>query len=515
MKVLKLARDRDLIDPNFGGYKLSLDPVASSKVALGLSRVRRVQIFLMKLFSGSGRGPKHQQPDPGQYSFLHTKLFGEHNHLVGDPWGEAVYWVGEGGAVLRGGGGEVWQLPVGDGELGEEGVYNPGLVFIGAREAALSDGRGMLYVVDTGARGEEGGERWQSVFQGDVCGRARPFVVVGGGEGGEGGEREVVLQYVEQRERVEGRLPAKEGKSEFLNCLEWVSLGSGEGGLRMERVRRVATQGGINCVGIVRGEGGEARLVLSVEKKAAIVFDSMNPAIAEEEEEAEVPAAAGAEVPVFYWSQLGGEDLEVWLYVGELVRSQVKVILEGRSLVAQVRGVEVLRGELCGEAEQDTWSWSLEGGKLSILLCKGSPGPWPSLWGGVGGSRGEQVTEGSEDNHLAHLTTDSPLVGALPSQEPGQGFNSEELEACDSCETEDRVLWLGGGEEGVASLEGRQHLLTLPSLGSSLPQLCSRHDVDGLVWRLQGGGAEHVATFPALGYVQVSSQGFSCLLKIS
>ena len=39
MKVLKLARDRDLIDPNFGGYKLSLDPVASSKVALGLCSV--------------------------------------------------------------------------------------------------------------------------------------------------------------------------------------------------------------------------------------------------------------------------------------------------------------------------------------------------------------------------------------------------------------------------------------------------------------------------------------------
>merc|ERR1712192_301029 len=127
------------------------------------------------------------------------------------------------------------------------------------------------------------------------------------------------------------------------------------------------------------------------------------------------------------------------------------------------------------------------------------------MGGGACGSKGEQVTELNEDTVLANLTSDSPLVNNEETRQPA--FNSEQLEACDDCDTEDRLQWFGGGEDSVASLEGRQHLLTLPSDASSAPQLCTRHDVDGLVWRLAGGEtAEHAATFPALGYVQASKQ---------
>ena len=36
-------------------------------------------------------------------SFLHAKLYGEHNHLVGDPWSrtDAVYWISGTGHVYR------------------------------------------------------------------------------------------------------------------------------------------------------------------------------------------------------------------------------------------------------------------------------------------------------------------------------------------------------------------------------------------------------------------------------
>jgi hypothetical protein len=485
MRVEKMKKDRELIDPNFGGYKLSLEAVAKSTEALGPEQ-----------------RPAHRQPGPAQYGFLHAKLFGEHNHLVSDPWGEAVHWVAAGGEVCRGGQGgvaEVWRLP--EGEAGGEGRYNARLLFLGETVAAVSDGLGMLYLLDTGPRGQAA---WSLLFQGDVCGRGRAFQVAGGMVLPAGG-LEVVLHYVEQRDKVEGAgLPGGGEGSDFLNCFDWISLVPGPGGLMMERVRRVATLGGVNCVAVVEGEGGEPRLVLSAEKAATIVFDSMNPI---EEVEEVVPvnsreeAAEGA--PVFYWSQLGGEDLEVWVYAGEVVRSLVKVTVEGRLLVVEVRGAELVRGQLAAAVEQDSWTWSLEGGKLSVLLCKAAPGPWPGLWGAAGGSLGEQVTEQREDKLLAHLTTDSPMVDALPEQ---PGFNTEELEACDACDTQDRLVWLGGGEPAVASLEGRQHLLTLPSVGGAAPQLCTRHDVDGLVWRLGGARAEHVATFPALGYVQASKQ---------
>ena len=412
-----------------------------------------------------------------------------------DPWqAAAAYWVGGAGGlqgVVEGKVGEVWQVPVSP--TGEEGRYPTSLTFLSPTMAAVGDGGGLLYLLDTGAR--EHGAAWNLLFSGDVCGARRPFVVAGGRAEGEAVE--VVVQYVERRESVEGvRLP--QGEGDFLNCLDWISLAKEGQGVTMERVRRVVTRGGVNYVGVLEGEGGEGRLVVSAEKAAVVVFDSMDPVMEEEEEEV---LKREGDAPVFYWSQVGGEDLELWVYVGEVVRSAVKVVVEGRSVAVEVRGVEVVAGTLAGEVEQGTCTWSLEGGRVQVMLTKASAGPWPALWGRAGGSRGEQVEELGEDTVLPHLTTDRPIA-AQPELQPG--LNSEELEECDTCDTEDRLVWGGGGGVEVASLEGRQHLLTLPSAGGAAPQLCTRHDVDGLVWRLEGEGAVHVATFPALGYVQAS-----------
>ena len=48
MKIHKLEKDRSLIDPNFGGYKLSLDGVVSNTVALE-----------------EEQGPSHRHPGEG------------------------------------------------------------------------------------------------------------------------------------------------------------------------------------------------------------------------------------------------------------------------------------------------------------------------------------------------------------------------------------------------------------------------------------------------------------------
>ena len=484
MGVQKLKVNRDLIDPNFGGYKLSLAGVTKHRLPL----------------EGSLK-PDVKQPGPSMYSFLDTKLCGEHNHLTADPWSKAVYWVGEGAVHCYHGGevNEVWELPTSD-EVDNE--YNAKLTFLGESEVAVSDGRGMVYVLNTGKR-DIGSQNWKSIFSGDVCGRQRPFIVAGGTVR-VGGGVELVVQYVERKEKVEG-VGLPKGEGEFLNCLDWLSLSKEGQGLQLERVRRVCSRGGVNYTSVVEGQGDEPRLILSCEKLASLVFDSMNPI---EEAAMEEESSTGGEEKstgsAFYWCQLGGEDLEIWLYVGEVVKSAVKVSVEGRRLVVEVRGVELLQGSFAGEVEEDSWTWSLQGGKLALLLTKATPGPWPAIWGTAGGSKGEQVTELREDTLLANLTTESPLVNT--EFQTNSNFNSEQLEACDECESEDRLHWFGGEEDGVANLEGRQHLLTLPSEDSPVLQLCTRHDVDGLVWRLGGETAEHVATFPALGYVHASKQ---------
>ena len=53
-------------------------------------------------------------------------------------------------------------------------------------------------------------------------------------------------------------------------------------------------------------------------------------------------------------------------------------------------------------------------------------------------------------------------------------------------------------------MAGHQHLATVMEAECAAPSLVTRHDVDGLVWRLGPDTVTHVATFPALGYVQAS-----------
>ena len=490
MKVVPMKRDSDLCDPNFSGYKLSLEGVAIQSSELG-----------------AGEGPSHVQPGSSQYSFLHSKLYGEHNHLVADPWGrgDAVYYIGRGGGVIRLEGGQLRELWKGVGSSRKvEGGYNRRLLFVGEREAVVSDGEGQLFIVDTGRRGEGEGT-WKTVFCDAVCGRDRPFVVVGGEVGRGSTEMEVVVQYVEERGKVEGVGIPMDGNSGFLNVLEWISFSVSSGGtthtLAMDRVRRVVTQGGINFVGLVEG-----KLVLSTEKQATVVFDSMTPM--EEVTEQEIQTAAnkgpeaGEEKPEFYWRQ-SSEDVEIWCYGGEgVTRSMVKVGLEGRRVEVVVGGVVLIEGHLWSDVEGDSWTWTLEGGKLGVILCKRVEGQWAAIWGAEGGTRGEEVTDLSEDTFMAHLTTDNPIVGMEEGQ--GNSFNNEQLEDCDNCENMDMLVWLGGEERMVANLSGHQHLFTVMVVDRAHPAICTRHDVDGAVWKVGGDAVEHVATFPALGYVQAS-----------
>lgn len=64
-KLFELRPDRSLLNPDFNGYKLSLDKIPALKKEFDTS-VDRVL------------------PNNEQYSLLHAKLFGLHNHLYTD-----------------------------------------------------------------------------------------------------------------------------------------------------------------------------------------------------------------------------------------------------------------------------------------------------------------------------------------------------------------------------------------------------------------------------------------------
>lgn len=66
-KLFELRPQKDLLDPTFEGYKLSLDPLPVYKHDLPV-------------------GIEHLRPNDQQFSFQHVKTFGLHNHLIDDPW---------------------------------------------------------------------------------------------------------------------------------------------------------------------------------------------------------------------------------------------------------------------------------------------------------------------------------------------------------------------------------------------------------------------------------------------
>jgi len=470
------------MDPNFTGYKLSLDNLGVSKDSLS-------------------NGPVHTLPSADMFSFLHVKLFGEHNHVILDSFNEnMVYFISGSGTVYsvtsNQSPAEVWTLPV----SGLERSYNPAIVFPSADLAVLSDGTGTLFILQTGNR--KGENMWKSVFEDAVCGKNRPFEVRYAVLSG-GGELEIVLQYVEDRDKMDcaDQLPSQlSGESTFFNVLEWMSFAKMDKGWMMERVRRVISHGGFNYVSIT-GDN----LAVSAEKKTVLCFDSLHPAETlnlERETEAMQEEAAQ-----FYWRQTP-EDLEMWFYIlPDLKKAQVNVEVAEKGVEVRLAGATLIKGNLVGKVEVDSWTWTLENGKLGIMMSKQAPGPWPSMWGAEGGPKGIQILEDSEDLVLPHLTTDNPInSGCEASGDPA--FNAQELESVDDCMDENSTLvWQSGaGVQHHASLAGQQHLLVVQQVDNNPPALCIRHDVDGFVWKVEDCNLVNVANFPALGYVQAGKQ---------
>ncbi|XP_050099404.1 nudC domain-containing protein 1 [Anopheles aquasalis] len=149
MRYTELRPDPQLLKPNYGGFKLSLDtiPVLRSELP-ATQRAHRVR-------------PNPQR----QYSYLHARLFGLQNHLVADPWTPGcLYYIDVSGTVQR----VQYQPSIGrlsaccpvyrmvlppQSTTTDSDPYNCSLVFASDRLCLLADGHGKVSVLQTGNRG--------------------------------------------------------------------------------------------------------------------------------------------------------------------------------------------------------------------------------------------------------------------------------------------------------------------------------------------------------------------------
>ncbi|KAL5108896.1 NudC domain-containing protein 1 [Taenia crassiceps] len=161
------------------------------------------------------------------------------------------------------------------------------------------------------------------------------------------------------------------------------------------------------------------------------------------------------------------------------------------------------------------WTYDRETNSIDVTIVKAEAGTWPRLFADLDEERrlGVRYDEGS----LPAAITDAP--GEMMQS----CFNVEQLEDVDMVHEEDEddgVMQRIDGESLKvvirAEMVGHQMLYIAPtrvgSDGLSSPSrlLCTRYDVDGLLWALQPHDTKHpwahVATLQAFGYVLASKQ---------
>ncbi|KAK7866402.1 hypothetical protein R5R35_009825 [Gryllus longicercus] len=502
-KMIELRPNRELLDVNFGSYKLSLDSIPSYQHDFEC-------------------GVDHVLPSDDQYSFLHLKVFSLHNHLHGDPWSqEDVYFIDKRWRVQRNyvnprtgrleGVRQVWEIPASYPR--HPGHYNPSLSFPDSETALLADGTGVIHVIVTGFRTEH--QDWEVAFSGEVLGCSQPFVIADSrsvnNESSKRLELHCLLMWVEKVPESANETDQSRS-SNFQSILAWVVLSEVEGGKwSVLRSCRLAGPGEFHYVAL---EADCSSLYVASEEVIKFTEDSER-SINPPKDIAEVEKGKSNGKKHYMWLQ-GLEDIEISFNVGVGIdKNEVVVDVKDKSLSVSCQGQTLLQGGLWGFTEPSLSCWSLENNRLQITLSKAESGlMWQSLV--PGDCRGEEVVDPAlvDEIHekLAHLCSDKEVTDTTHTPT----FNSEQLEECDTGQTNSVLMRLDPISHEVshqASLGGHQALFLTCMNGSESPALCLRHDVDGCVWQPQPQNLDtsewpivHVGTFHAFGYVQASKQ---------
>ena len=528
VEKMELKPDRALLDPNFDGYKLSLES--------------------MPLYTATppGLSIKGRMPAEDQYSFLHAKLFGQSNNfLCTDPFGDGrgVYVLDpqEGKiqkVIYSAGAGtppqlvEVWSVPAGL-KPTRPGDYNPSLRFASESLAVFANGSGMIFILDTGDRGSS--SVWRSVFHEEICGADRPFAVVSAVF--DETALNCLLLYVEAKERVEGFDHEKHLDSavNFVNVVEWMTFATESSGPNsscwgLDRVRRFVFPGGIDYAQLT---STASHFVSCTTKPFFLVFDTMGGNLEDDElsGKAESKTNAAAIRPTFYYLQ-SVDDITLWVILPvEAHKRDIKVSLKPRELNVSYKGSAIISGRLWDILDSEDFVWTLDKGKLEINVTKCNSGLIWQRFLAHGADGDAVVTDGEEVNRpemVEEIEKEFELKDAAQAQckdgedDPLPVYNSQELEACDALPEDSFAAHVFDGAAGKtvqkADLSGHQWLFNLNAAGGGAQSsVCLRHDVDGLVWEVPapnaGGGTaatvpplNHTGTFSALGYVQASKE---------
>lgn len=349
---VELKPNRSLLDSNFDGYKLSLRDISTKK------RFFEVQVDRVLLSSN-------------QYSILHAKLYGLHNHLIGDEFDEngSVYFVDQDWNInkvyvdslcdelcdpIK-----VWQIPkIRDRASGD---YNVSMSIISSDRFVIGDGTGFLYILQTGCRDND--DTFSLSFSDEVAGPSEGFVIVDA----------VERQKTEQELHVLLLSIKQENPNErYLSLLHWVTLTLKNGAWTQAALKQIQTKGAIQYAAIERD--CEAVYIVS-DCECKIILNSDYPVLYDSIQDANMEIKHQYE-----WSQ-SVDNIYINIELPEnACKNLVHVVSDSLNICIKYDEKNLITGCLYQRINSEETTWDVKQNELEVSLKKMDTGiSWSEL----------------------------------------------------------------------------------------------------------------------------------------
>lgn len=403
MHIIELRADPKLLKNNFDGYKLNLDPIP---------------ILKHELTESSKPEIKRPNISDSQYSFLHQELFMFHNHLAVDPWlSRTAYFIDDAWKVQR------VQYDVDTGKLKPPSSvfkiakksrnpndYNCDLKFVSEKFALLSDGKGNLFLFDTGDRLKN--TEWKMLFTCQALDQEDQGFLI----------EDVKLQIESEVKNIHCILRwIQQSENEFETVLNWIVLKQGPEGWKKHSTRTLKGKGSCYYASLDPKCQG---IVLSGKNTFKFIQDSINP-IKEPEQEKQEEKNPQSEPSVenFSWTQ---NDEDITVNFKEIQGAETEdfhVKCESKRMEVSYKTEVLVSSDLFGEIDVDLTTWSLQNNFLQVTLIKKDPSLiWPLLIPGG-------PFENHDNKQSQHLLNSEPVTHL-----------GDQTDECDVAEGEDEYF---------------------------------------------------------------------------
>lgn len=341
--LIHLRPNRNLIDPKFDGYKLSLDPVPVLKTPLTAP-------------------PRRCHTSEDQYSFLHAKLFSLHNLLVKDPWNQySFFYIDDKWTIqnvkydtnsgqiqpIR----AVFKLSKPNTSTGD---YNPSFNFISEKYCIFSDGCGMLRIIDTGDRYRV--DEWKGIYADHVMGNDVCFIVQDSRLEFKDGHPEVHCLLLSVRT---DSLAKDQG---FEAVIDWLVFKKSEGSSNWEKTITKQLKGK-SLPEYCYFEPKCNSIIISTERKWEFTSDSENTIVVEHIEEstemADENIAEDKNTINFTWTQTDEDVIIHFNIPRDCNKNDIKVICTGAKIQVLHENDNLLNAELFDRIDNDLTTWNL------------------------------------------------------------------------------------------------------------------------------------------------------------